>query len=66
MARLSALVAQGSAATLDEWVWVHTAPDAIALLEAGGVTELSLDHDLGNERQVGSGYRLGGRRRNHG
>jgi len=44
------------AATLDGWVWVRTAPDAIALLEAGGVTELSLDHDLGDERQVGSGY----------
>lgn len=31
-------------------------PGPIALLEAGGVTELSLDHDLGDEREVGSGY----------
>ena len=29
------------------WVWVKTPAETIALLEAGGVDELSLDHDLG-------------------
>lgn len=33
----------------DGWVWVKTARDAIALLAAVGVAEISLDHDLGNE-----------------
>ena len=30
--------------------------EAIALLETGTVEELSLDHDLGDETIVGSGY----------
>lgn len=38
-----------------EWVWVRTVPDAIELLEAGGIAELSLDHDLGEEGE-GDGY----------
>ena len=29
------------------WVWVQTPDETIALLEAGSVEELSLDHDLG-------------------
>ena len=29
------------------WVWVTTPAETIALLEAGEVDELSLDHDLG-------------------
>jgi hypothetical protein len=44
------------AAELGEWVWTKTAPDAIALLDADVVTEMSLDHDLGEETDVGSGY----------
>jgi hypothetical protein len=43
---------------LDQWVWVKTAPEAIAHLEAGVVDEVSLDHDLGKEETpgVGEGY----------
>jgi hypothetical protein len=33
-----------------EWVVVRTAAQAIALLEGGQVTEMSLDHDLGGDR----------------
>lgn len=40
----------------DDWVHVTTAPEAIALLETGEVTDLSLDHDLGDEPGVGNGY----------
>lgn len=39
----------------DGWVRVERAADAIALLESGEVTELSLDHDLGDDAQ-GTGY----------
>lgn len=41
-----------------DWVWVRTPAEAIALLEAGRVSELSLDHDLGlweGEREL-TGY----------
>lgn len=38
------------------WVLTKTAPETIALLAAGGVTHLSLDHDLGEEPGVGTGY----------
>jgi hypothetical protein len=31
----------------DSWAWVRTPAEAIALLQTGEVTELSLDHDLG-------------------
>jgi hypothetical protein len=31
----------------EEWVWVRTPEDAIAILQAGRVHRLSLDHDLG-------------------
>ena len=37
------------------WVRVRRPGEAIRLLKAGGVSELSLDHDLGNERR-GTGY----------
>ncbi len=40
----------------DGWTRAYTAPEAIALLEAGGVTEISLDHDLGDQPGVGDGY----------
>ena len=39
--------------------WAHalTQAEAIGLLESGDVTEISLDHDLGEpESEVGSGY----------
>lgn len=38
------------------WIRVKTAPEAISLLAAGGVTHLSLDHDLGDEPGAGTGY----------
>lgn len=38
------------------WLQVTTAHEAIALLVTGRVTELSLDHDLGDERRAGTGY----------
>ena len=43
-------------AELDEWRWARTAPEAIAVLEEGDVSEVSLDHDLGEEAEVGTGY----------
>lgn len=38
------------------WVLTKTAPETIKLLYTGGVTHLSLDHDLGEESGVGNGY----------
>lgn len=37
------------------WTHARTAPEAIALLAAGGVEEVSLDHDLGPP-EAGTGY----------
>lgn len=37
------------------WTWVLTAPEAIAHLHSGKVTEASLDHDLGL-MVFGTGY----------
>ena len=37
------------------WVRVHWPDEAIRLLESGAVTELSLDHDLGDDER-GTGY----------
>ena len=37
---------------------VYTAQAAIAALETGTVEEISLDHDLGLETEVGSGYQV--------
>lgn len=42
-------------ATPDGWVRVYWPDEAIALLESDQVTELSLDHDLGDD-QRGTGY----------
>lgn len=42
--------------TPDGWVGVKTANEAIALLENHEVESLDLDHDLGDEGVVGSGY----------
>lgn len=41
--------------TPEGWVRVYWPEEAIALLEAGGVDELSLDHDLGDDER-GTGY----------
>ena len=39
------------------WTHARTQGEAITLLEGGGVTDISLDHDLGEpESEVGSGY----------
>jgi len=41
--------------TPDGWTRVYWPDEAIALLETGQVTEISLDHDLGDD-QRGTGY----------
>ncbi len=41
--------------TPDGWVRVYWPDEAIELLKAGGVTEISLDHDLGDDER-GTGY----------
>lgn len=41
--------------TPDGWVRVYWPEEAIALLRQGNVTELSLDHDLGDDAH-GTGY----------
>lgn len=41
--------------TPEGWVRCYWPDEVIALLEAGGVTELSLDHDLGDDER-GTGY----------
>ena len=38
------------------WVRVKTPEQCIALLETGMVSHLSLDHDLGDDENVGTGY----------
>ena len=38
------------------WVLVKTPAQAIALLETGEVSHLSLDHDLGDDENIGTGY----------
>lgn len=39
------------------WYWAKTRDQAVARLEQGGVTVLSLDHDLGDEQGTGNtGY----------
>jgi hypothetical protein len=42
-------------ATPDGWVRAYWPSEVIAYLQAGGVTEVSLDHDLGNDER-GTGY----------
>ena len=41
--------------TPDGWVRVYWPDEAIELLKAGQVVEISLDHDLGNDER-GTGY----------
>ena len=40
----------------DGWVRVKTPAQTIALLETGDVSHLSLDHDLGDDEGIGTGY----------
>ena len=41
--------------TPDGWVRVYWPAEAIALLQSGAISEISLDHDLGDD-QRGTGY----------
>lgn len=38
------------------WVLTKTPAETIKLLETGQVEELSLDHDLGSDETIGTGY----------
>jgi len=38
------------------WKLVKTPKEVIKLLKTGKVTELSLDHDLGDDKNIGTGY----------
>lgn len=40
----------------DGWVRTYNARQTINVIRGGAVTHLSLDHDLGNEEIVGTGY----------
>jgi len=40
----------------DGWTRAYTAHEAIELLEASDVVEISLDHDLGDDEMHGTGY----------
>jgi len=42
----------------DGWIRTRSAWAAIEILSSGGVMELSLDHDLGPEKEVGTGYTI--------
>jgi hypothetical protein len=42
--------------TPEGWVRAYTASEAIELLKTGTVEEISLDHDLGDEKIVGTGH----------
>jgi hypothetical protein len=42
--------------TPDGWVGVKTPKDAISLIITGDVDEISLDHDLGDDDGIGTGY----------
>lgn len=39
-----------------DWVQTHTPHQTIILLDAGCVSHLSLDHDLGDDAGIGTGY----------
>lgn len=43
-------------ATPEGWVRTFNPTDTINLLRTGKVTELSLDHDLGDDIHIGTGY----------
>lgn len=40
----------------ESWTWVKTPLVAITLLKEGMVKEISLDHDLGDDKEIGTGY----------
>lgn len=42
--------------TPEGWHRVYTANEAITLLRAGVVEDISLDHDLGDDQKFGTGY----------
>lgn len=42
--------------TPEGWHRVYTADEAISLLRTGKVKEISLDHDLGDDKKFGTGY----------
>lgn len=42
--------------TPEGWFRVYTPEHTIQILKTGWVTHLSLDHDLGNDEGVGTGY----------
>lgn len=42
-------------ADIEGWTWIRIASDAIAILSTVEVTEISLDHDLGDHEIVGNG-----------
>jgi len=44
--------------TPNGWIRVYTANEAIELLLNGQVEEISLDHDIGIEEEVGNGYKV--------
>lgn len=37
----------------DGWIWAKTVPEAIEILNSHNVSEVSLDHDLGENEQTG-------------
>lgn len=40
----------------DGWIRTKTVTETLDLLETGQVTHLSLDHDLGDDSSIGTGY----------
>jgi hypothetical protein len=42
--------------TPDGWWGVYTPEQAIAMLDSGMVSHISLDHDLGDDKLIGTGY----------
>jgi hypothetical protein len=42
--------------TPEGWIRTYTPDETISLLKGGNVEELSLDHDLGDDEAIGTGY----------
>ena len=42
----------------DTWTWTKSAQDTIVMLQQNDITDISLDHDLGDESIVGNGYHV--------
>lgn len=38
------------------WILVKTPKEAISMIKRGNVTDISLDHDLGDDEKIGTGY----------